>query len=480
MFVRKFEGDSLDEALQAVKRELGPDAIILKTVSNKGLKGAFKKNRIEITAAISEQNYEKKARVDHVLSDDQKQDFYQTPASRINHMINDYEEHRPKPSGYGNMGLNKVVKTVSKASNKIKNSLDDFLAMEDEPRNIEKSYIEEQTTQTNPASELSSEEIEQYRAELNDYHQRQEAKEISHTNEVSVEFQQQLKTQNHQIALLEEKLFELTQKLSEKSPEDSGPKGVMALRTTLRSLELSEVIVQSIIKKALFELEREALDDADILYEFALREINEMVNVKMPLFSDSESKDQQVVTVLLSESSAGQSSMAMKVAMMQKNIRVIRLRENEHTSQNSDFVAKIFNLDLVCVQNLSLLMTEAKKAIQEGKSIVLDLKLSFKDQNETKKFLEMIKRSFERVEILLNLSGIHSELYNRKIVSKYKVFANGIVISFLDQCLSFGSLINIQMESGYLPFKFYGTGATVPDDIEAASAERILAGMFQF
>ena len=41
MYVRKFEADSLDEALKTIKRDLGPDAIILKTVTNKGLKGAF-------------------------------------------------------------------------------------------------------------------------------------------------------------------------------------------------------------------------------------------------------------------------------------------------------------------------------------------------------------------------------------------------------------------------------------------------------
>ena len=63
MYVKKFEGETLDEVLRAVKGELGPDAIILKTITNKGLKCAFKKARIEITAAISEQNYEKKARI---------------------------------------------------------------------------------------------------------------------------------------------------------------------------------------------------------------------------------------------------------------------------------------------------------------------------------------------------------------------------------------------------------------------------------
>ena len=76
MYVRKFEGDTLEETLQAVKFELGPDAIILKTITNKGIKAAFKKKKFEITAAISEESYIKKAKVDRVLNDDQKRIFY--------------------------------------------------------------------------------------------------------------------------------------------------------------------------------------------------------------------------------------------------------------------------------------------------------------------------------------------------------------------------------------------------------------------
>ena len=67
MYVRKFEADSLDEALKNIKLELGPDAIILKTITNKGLKGAFKKKKIEITAAISEKNYSKKEKPINLL-----------------------------------------------------------------------------------------------------------------------------------------------------------------------------------------------------------------------------------------------------------------------------------------------------------------------------------------------------------------------------------------------------------------------------
>src|SRR5690606_11170741 len=119
MFVKKFEAETLEEALKAVKLELGPDAIILKTVTNNGLKGAFKKKRIEITAAISEKNFEKKAKVDKVLSNDQKEAFYQKPASVIKDTISKYNAgggSSDSSGGYGSMGLNRVVNTIAKGS----------------------------------------------------------------------------------------------------------------------------------------------------------------------------------------------------------------------------------------------------------------------------------------------------------------------------------------------------------------------------
>lgn len=84
------------------------------------------------------------------------------------------------------------------------------------------------------------------------------------------------------------------------------------------------------------------------------------------------------------------------------------------------------------------------------------------------------------MEVLISLSAIHSEIYNRKVVSRYKSLSEGLVVSNIDNCLNFGGLFNIAHDMQDLPFKFYGTGEVVPDDIEAATGERILAGIFQF
>jgi flagellar biosynthesis GTPase FlhF len=96
MYVRKFEADTIEEALKDIKRELGPDAVILKTLTNKGLKGAFKKKKIEITAAISEKNYVRKAQVDSVMTDSQRDEFYSGSAGYISNMIDKHEQSKEK------------------------------------------------------------------------------------------------------------------------------------------------------------------------------------------------------------------------------------------------------------------------------------------------------------------------------------------------------------------------------------------------
>ena len=73
MYVRKFQGESIEETIKLIKKELGPEAIILKTETFKGIKSALKKSKVEITAAITEKNLKKKMNVERVLSDDQKE-----------------------------------------------------------------------------------------------------------------------------------------------------------------------------------------------------------------------------------------------------------------------------------------------------------------------------------------------------------------------------------------------------------------------
>jgi flagellar biosynthesis GTPase FlhF len=485
MYVKKFEGDTLDDALKMVKRELGPDAIILKTITNKGLKGAFKKNKIEITAAISEESYSKKARVDHVLDTDQREQFYNAPATEVNTMIDNYNENSPQKErlngGYGGLGLNKVVNSVSTAGSKIKSGLDDFLSTSEGEAtpNLEDFIPERQLSSHQNSHQRSSSNL------INEAYSQIEEVSIepvqnNHVKaELTLELKQEIKHQKNQIELLEKKLNELSLNMTSSREKIGEPEGLKELKTTLKTLDLNDKIISKIIKKANFELSATDLEDEDYVYDFALRELNSLITTAMPLFSDIKMQNKPVVTALISEASSGQSSMALKLSTLCENSRVIQFRTQGIDKANNEFAAQVFNLDIVAVDSIAHLMSEARKATEQGKSIFLDIKTNAKDIDESKKIIDSLKRSMDNLEILVNISAINSEIYNRKILAKYKEFANGVIISYVDQCLNFGSIINAHISSE-LPLKFFGTGQAVPDDIEAATSERLLAGMFDF
>ena len=54
MEVKKFEAPTLQEALETIKRELGPEAIILQTKKHKRGFGLMSQSSVEVTAAVSE------------------------------------------------------------------------------------------------------------------------------------------------------------------------------------------------------------------------------------------------------------------------------------------------------------------------------------------------------------------------------------------------------------------------------------------
>lgn len=507
MFVKKFEADTLEEALKAVKFELGPDAIILKTITNNGLKGTFKKKRIEITAAISQSNYEKKAKVDKVLNSDQKEAFYQKSATSIKDSIDQYHDNKVTGAGgYGSLGLNKAVNTLSKGtasladftsktSNIIKNSLDDFLtdqnSSEEEmsdsfddreplvyerPKKVMKPVPEAPSTGRGRYAEPPQRAVEE-RVEIQTQRENQVAREVV-SREVYNELKTELRTHQHKIELLEQKILELSQNYQFNQKHLNEAKGIFQLRTTLKTLDIDESHILDLIKKANYELSKEDLENPDIIFEFALKEMAGSINTAIPLFARIE--NDPVLTVLVSEAASGQSTMGMKIAVLKKDVVYIQFSQDGINSATTDFAAQVFGIRVEKVQNFSELVGLSRKAVEAGKSVLVDVRLNGKNSDETRKFIETLRRGFHHVEVLCTLSAIHSELYNRKIIARYKDIADGVIISHVDLCMNFGALFNVHKGHNKLPLKFFGTGSIVPDDIEGATAERLMAGLFQF
>jgi flagellar biosynthesis protein FlhF len=516
MFVKKFEADTLDEALKAVKAELGPDAIILKTVTNKGLKGAFKKKRIEITAAISERSFDKKSKVEEVLNEDQKRDFHRRGAAEMKGAIEGYaaaKATKPAPAtseagAYGSMGLNRVVNQISrgteglgeaarKTSQALKSSLDDFLGEEGagtEDDALDQEFLSRPVPQPRARPRAQTEQVDRLelserpapRAAAPPPRQVVEAPVQEERPNISIaakelinELRQEVRTQQHRLEIMEKKIFELTQNAPAAEALRQGAQGLYQLRTTLKALDVDEAVVVDLVRKATYGLSKEELENADIVFEFALKEMTNAIHTSMPLFSTLDGNE-PVITVLISEAAAGQTSMSMKIAVLKKDVELVQYSTEGTSSGGADFAAQVFGLKVHRAQQPSEIVQCCRKALEAGKSVMVDLRLASKQLDDTKKFVESLRRSFPHVEVLVTLSAIHSELYNRKILSRYKDLADGLIISHVDLCLNFGALFNVHRAHNKVPLKFFGTGPVVPDDIESATAERVMAGLFQF
>ena len=487
MYVRKFEADSLEEALGTIKKELGPDAIILKTVTNKGLKGAFKKKKIEITAAISEKNYSKKSKVDNVLSTEQKDKFYQNNSSYISNMINSSSGETTKDSsgagGYGNIALNKSAQLKkfenaprdAQESNRdhsmqSMSSLDDFLSAA--PSENEKSEVDDLL---NEEETSFSQEFERTPEPVRVETVKEEVK--AEKTEVNMELLDVIDHQRNKIDDLEKKIYELAQNLNMIDRPKS--RGVTDLISTLRTLDIDEKYTQSIIRKINFELSEEEKENADHVFEYALKEMIEDINTDLPLFSKVDNEEMPTVTVVLSDMTAGQSTMLRKIASLKDSSVIIRNKAQQDFKDNVTFSEKFFNIETYNFDTVAEIVQSTRENIDKGTNVFIDYKSGNTEVDDVKKFIDGLKRSFENVEILVCLSSIHSELYNKKVLNRYSKMASGLVVTHLDQCLNYGSLFNIAISYEELPFKFFGTGNVVPDDIENATAERILAGVFQ-
>ncbi len=451
MHVKKFEADSVEEALKDIKRTLGPEAIILKTVTNKGLKGTFKRKKIEITAAISEQKYIDKASVDHVLDSKQKDLFYNDRASSISDSINRYAS-TSKTNGYGGLSLNKRVNTV-KTSEQVpaanvsaNNELDDFLNSDDNFSSEE--FVSEQEIQreaTRPAF--------------------QEQLAVQDVNRLSA-----------RIKMLEDSLAnQISSRTSSRESE------LRDLRNLLASFGIAESSIKKLIKKVTFEFSPEDMEDESKIFDFVLREMSSSIKTEMPLFSRVDSSAGPVVTVLVSDCASGQTSMAMKLASM--NDKTVVIQSGTILNGVSDVAVKvvqdIFAIEVVKTNGISEIIHECRKAVDAGKSVVIDYRNSVAEEESTRKFSETLIRAFSNVEVLLTLSSVHSENYNMRMLEKYRVISDGIVITNLDNCLDYGALFNLAIKAQGIPYKFYGTGRNIPDDVESATPERLIAGIFK-
>lgn len=101
MQVKKFEARTMKEALEMVKKHLGPEAIILGARDNRKSFGLVGEGSVEITAAISEEVLQKKRYTESKMRPQDRERFQASPArvqkQVMENFVNKYmEDNKPK------------------------------------------------------------------------------------------------------------------------------------------------------------------------------------------------------------------------------------------------------------------------------------------------------------------------------------------------------------------------------------------------
>jgi len=83
MELKKFEAPTLSEALQVIKKELGPDAVIISTKNIRSSFGLMNRSSVEVTAAINEDSLDVKRAAESRLSEGQRRSLLSQPSHQV-------------------------------------------------------------------------------------------------------------------------------------------------------------------------------------------------------------------------------------------------------------------------------------------------------------------------------------------------------------------------------------------------------------
>jgi flagellar biosynthesis GTPase FlhF len=393
MHIKTFYADTLEQAMAAVRSEMGSEAVILNTRSNRWPLSLLGRKRFEVTAVLTRQATEQRV-IDESLD-----------------------------------------------------TLDEFLA-ESPNSHVQATDIPvEAGSATMASTEISM--VSSYTAAMG---------------------------QIRKIEQLEKKIVDLANKL------ESGDYGLTSLHEVailLKSSGVGEDCIHDIISKLARTSSPVELADRDVLFEKTYRLMETSVTTAIPLFSLVDRRKGGVVTALISEAASGQTSIAYKLAGLKGDACVIRYgTRGAGPESGREFYSRMLGIETVEAPDTATIVSEASWRLQTGRNIFVDFRSANKDMDEVASFCSKTMKAFKLSETLLCLSAIHSEIYNEKQIIRYSPLIGGMIFSHMDLCLNPGAVFNLASRYKETPVKLFGTGKTVPDDIETATAERILHTLF--
>ena len=477
----------MQEALKVIKRELGPEAIILSTKHIKSGFGLMSKASVEVTAAIAEKDLKKKQAAEKDLPQNVKEKIWNSKATKQAEIYNDYFEKQLKRAGKERVQLSskpprqqpqpqeqaprqqpqaQPAAPQARASAPAPAPRYETLQPSAPSAPRERRYID--IGDDDQASSAAA------RREL-------ETPAYSRSGDAS-----QVKSLQADIEQLKSMVVELASGATSRENNRDDADGdlsdeLIKMMQDLVASGIEKKLARHLVRTAAFELNPSQLGEEALIQEKIAEQMMAELQVGDLLEGVGAASGNQRCSVisLVGPTGVGKTTTIAKIAslgILEKRLRVGLINLDSYKVAAADQLAtyaKIMNVPFRSVNTKE----ELTQAIYDFSS--LDLVLidttgrSQKDQESLLQLRHMLA-GIENSRSVLMISATTKDSDIHEVVSRFRIFSPaGLVFSKLDETSAYGCIYNVQRRCG-LPLLYFTVGQRVPEDIEKASAERVV------
>lgn len=468
MLVKKFEAETMEEVLKVVKKELGPEAVILKTRKNKRGFGLLSKSSVEVTAAVSSRSIQQKKSVDRKLPQDKAKLIESMSAKDQAGVYNKYLENR--------------VNAASKTQDRVELG---------------------RSASTTPAKYAKYHRVtSRSYADIRDEDEREISKVTVPISTPKAKNQSDDTALKNELESLKKMIQDLQTKEKENSPQNkefknweegkeyAGQDRAIKISTLESNPLFMEVFDQltlngvdrklaaELMKQVEFSLADKKTDDLELLLDQAAEEMMKNTELVSPLREDSKSHPQFLA--LVGPTGVGKTTTIAKIASeakLKRNLKTALISVDCYKVSALDHLkeyAKILNIPYRTVQNRA----DLDLAVQDFKHFDLVLvDTTGRSQKDTESLREMkeLLSSIPGLKSELVLSAVTRDIELYDMARRFLIFKpESLILSKLDEANVFGSIYNVSQKLK-IPISYLTTGQKVPEDIEPAQKERLVA-----
>jgi len=458
MQVKKFEAPTLQEALDTIKRELGPEAIILQTKQNRRGFGLMSKGSVEVTAAVSGRALEKKTTVERRLPEAYTQKVNGLAAHQQADIYESYLEKRIEKENVQLSSANQQANTQKKRT-------------------------------AVRYADIADDESAALKSDADTLPQYTVPKRI----ETAMENYSNLKSDGAAFREEIENLKRLVEELRATIVRDRNKPDYLDSNSPFTATdalqESYEILLQSGIEKRFAvqimreiarDLSVEQRAERDAVLDSIADRLLKQTEVKS--FFDGANGQVQTIHAFVGASGVGKTSILAKLATNSARIRgermgVIRIQAfNDESVDSLSVFTKALHVPYRVVMSSEELLVAVQDMSQCNRIFIDTPSVPAKDQNSIVR-IGNILASVPQIKVHLVLSCTTRDFETQEQAKLYsRLKPESLLFTRMDETFSFGSIYSISNRLR-LPVSIFSTGKKLTGDWEQATAERLTASI---